>query len=608
MSDIIRLLPDHVANQIAAGEVIQRPASVVKELVENSLDAGATHIDVLITDAGKTCIQVIDNGKGMSMMDARMAFERHATSKIKDASDLFNLHTMGFRGEALASIAAVAQVELKTRRKDDELGVQITIEGSKYMSSDPVMCAVGSNFLVKNLFYNVPARRKFLKSDTTELNNIQTEFERIVLVHPEVGFTLHHNGVEKYNLLPGNARQRITDVFGHKVNQQLLPIEVDTLFAKISGFVGKPESARKKNSQQYFFVNGRFMKHSYFHSAVMKAYEHLVPEGEQVGYFIYFEVDPQEIDVNIHPTKTEIKFENDTSIWPILVAAVKESLGKFNAVATIDFDTEDKPAIPVYEGGTVHIPEVKYNPAFNPFESGEKPLYKERQQAQVNQWEALYNHARKLQPAQTGDLFQESQASAEVESEQEVRPVETTYLQHKGRYIVTSLKSGLMIVDQHRAHIRVLYDQYLSQLRRHSGTSQGQLFPEMVQFSATEDNTLTHYMDDFKAIGFDLTNLGSGCYNVSGIPTGAEGLDVNKLLHEMVEVAQTTGSRPGEELHHQMALSLARYAALPVGQVLSQGEMSDLMGKLLSSATPNYTPDGKTVLKVLSEEEMDKMF
>lgn len=608
MADIVRLLPDHVANQIAAGEVIQRPASVVKELVENSLDAGATHIDVLITDAGKTCIQVIDNGKGMSAIDARMSFERHATSKIKDASDLFNLHTMGFRGEALASIAAVAQVELKTRQADDELGVQLTIEGSKYQSQEPVMCAVGSNFQVKNLFYNVPARRKFLKSNSTELSNILTEFERIALVHPEVGFTFHHNGVETHNLPKTGLRQRICDVFGHKLNQQLLSLEVTTAFAKITGFVGKPESSRKKGAQQFFFVNGRYMKHPYFHRAVMDAYEHLVPEGEQVGYFIYFEVNPQEIDVNIHPTKTEIKFENDASIWPILLAAVKESLGKFNAVPTIDFDTVDKPEIPVFLGTTASMPEVHFNPSFNPFEQ-EKPLYKEKEQSNLNQWESLYSHVRKSQDDyKPANLFSQENMPKVEEPEVTVPVLEKSYLQHKGRFIVTSVKSGLMIVDQHRAHIRILYDQYRTQLQQHTGASQGQLFPEIVQFSPSENTLVEQHLEEFKSLGFDLANLGGGSYSVNGIPSGAEGVDVNALLHEMVEVTATTHAKPGEELHYHMALSLARYAAIPVGQVLTQPEMEDLIGRLLVLPTPNYTPDGKPVLKVLSEDETDKMF
>lgn len=349
MSDIIRLLPDSVANQIAAGEVIQRPASVIKELMENAVDAGAAHIDVLVTDAGKTTIQVIDDGKGMSATDARLAFERHATSKIREAADLFALSTMGFRGEALASIAAVAQVELRTCLEGEELGTALCIAGSQVESQEKVACPRGSNFQIKNLFFNVPARRKFLKSNQTELSNILTEFERIALVNPEVSFTLHHNGTEMLNLPAMPLKQRIMGVFGKKINQELLSVEVDTTMVKVSGFVGRPESSRKKGARQYFFVNGRYMRHPYFHKAVMDAYEQLVPSGEQVSYFLYFEVNPANIDVNIHPTKTEIKFENEQAIWQILSAAIKESLGRFNAVPSIDFDTEGMPDIPAFE-------------------------------------------------------------------------------------------------------------------------------------------------------------------------------------------------------------------------------------------------------------------
>ena len=373
MSDIIQLLPDSVANQIAAGEVIQRPASVIKELVENAIDAGATLINVSVVDAGRTSIQVIDNGRGMTETDARLAFERHATSKIRKADDLFALSTMGFRGEALASIAAVAQVELKTRVAGDEIGTRLSISGSRVMKQEPASCPVGSNFSVENLFFNVPVRRKFLKSNTTELNNILSAFERIVLVYPQVSFTFHNNGVEVFNLKSATIHQRIVDVFGKKINQDLLPVNVDTTVCRISGFVGKPESARKKGAHQYLLVNGRYMKHGFFHKGVMQAYERLITAGDQVPYFIYFTVEPENIDVNIHPTKTEIKFDNEVAIWQILTAAVKDSLGRFNDVSTIDFDVEGKPDIPVFDSSdnAFAAPKVDYNPQYNPFkESG----------------------------------------------------------------------------------------------------------------------------------------------------------------------------------------------------------------------------------------------
>lgn len=368
MSDIIHLLPDSVANQIAAGEVIQRPASVIKELVENAIDADAQNIHVLVTDAGKTSIQVIDDGKGMSETDARLSFERHATSKIRQAADLFALRTMGFRGEALASIAAVAQVELKTRPESEELGTKLVIAGSQVESQEAVSCSKGSNFSVKNLFFNVPARRKFLKANSTELSNILAEFERIALVHPEVAFSLYSNDSELFNLPVSQLRQRILAIFGKKLNQQLLNIEVNTTMVKISGYVAKPETARKKGAHQYFFVNGRYMRHPYFHKAVMEAYEQLIPTGEQISYFIYFDVDPANIDVNIHPTKTEIKFENEQAIWQILSASVKESLGKFSAIPSIDFDTEDMPDIPAFEEKmSSEPPKIHYNTDYNPF-------------------------------------------------------------------------------------------------------------------------------------------------------------------------------------------------------------------------------------------------
>ena len=372
MSDVIQLLPDSVANQIAAGEVIQRPASVIKELVENAVDAGAMNIQVVVVDAGRTSIQVIDDGKGMSETDARLAFERHSTSKIRKADDLFKLHTMGFRGEALASIAAVAQVELKSRQASDEIGTLIRISGSRFEKQEPCSCPVGSIFAINNIFYNVPARRKFLKSNSTELNNILTAFERIALVNPQINFSLRSNETEVFNLRAANLRQRILDVFGKRFNHELLPVNVETTMCKISGFVGKPEAARKKGVHQFFFVNGRYMKHPYFNKAVMSAFDRLIPQGEQVPYFLYFEVDPKDIDVNIHPTKTEIKFENEQAIWQIILASVKESIGMFNEVPTIDFDTEDKPDIPVYnpeKAPTAAAPKISLNPGYNPFKT-----------------------------------------------------------------------------------------------------------------------------------------------------------------------------------------------------------------------------------------------
>lgn len=625
MSDIIRLLPDSVANQIAAGEVIQHPASVIKELVENAIDAGAQHIDVLVTDAGKSSIQVIDDGKGMSETDARLSFERHATSKIREAADLFALRTMGFRGEALASIAAVAQVELRTCVEGEELGTKLVIAGSKVESQEAISCPKGSNFCVKNLFFNVPARRKFLKSNQTELSNILTEFERIALVNPNVSFTLYHNDAELFNLPAIQLRQRIMGVFGKKINQDLLSLDVDTTMVRISGFVARPESARKKGARQYFFVNGRYMRHPYFHKAIMDAYEHLIPVGEQVSYFIYFDVDPGNIDVNIHPTKTEIKFENEQAIWQILAAAVKETLGKFNAVPSIDFDTEGMPDIPAFESSPyagIQPPKTTYNPDYNPFNTSAVPPSSYSSKPSRD-WEQLYEglehhssaqHIQKSYP-DDGDYFTAASMEQPVtptlydhSEEAAMGEKSSQHYQFKGRFILTSVKSGLMIIDQQRAHIRILYDQYLEQITRRQGASQGMLFPDIVQFPVSEVPVLQEIMEDLSYLGFELTDLGGGSYAINGIPSGIEGLNPVELIQSMVHTAMEKGGKVKEEVQSNLALTLAKAAAIVPGQVLTNEEMNGLVDGLFAVATPNYTPDGKTVLSVLQEDELEKLF
>jgi DNA mismatch repair protein MutL len=624
MSDIIHLLPDSVANQIAAGEVIQRPASVIKELVENAIDAEACNIHVLVTDAGKTCIQVIDDGKGMSETDARLSFERHATSKIREASDLFALRTMGFRGEALASIAAVAQVELKTRLEAEELGTKLAIAGSKVESQEAVSCPKGSNFSIKNLFFNIPARRKFLKANSTELSNILTEFERIALVHPEVAFSLYSNDSELFNLPVSSLRQRILAVFGKKLNQQLLSVDVNTTMIKISGYVAKPETARKKGAHQYFFVNGRYMRHPYFHKAVMDAYEQLIPIGEQISYFLYFEVDPANIDVNIHPTKTEIKFENEQAIWQIISAAVKESLGKFNAVPSIDFDTEDMPDIPAFEQNLPpEPPRVQYNSDFNPFKtsssgSGGGVTGYSRQKVE---WEDLYGGLEKASKMNRPvinepepDYFSpaEPEAPAVVPStlyaNESIVEKGNLHLQFKGRFILTSVKSGLMLIDQHRAHIRVLFDRYMMQIRQKQGMSQGVLFPEILQLPVSEAAVLQSIMDDLSAVGFELSDLGGGSYAINGIPAGIEGLNPVELVRSMLHTAMEKGNDVKEEVQSILALTLSRAAAIVYGQVLSNEEMVNLVDNLFACVAPNYTPDGKVVLSTIKEEEIEKLF
>ena len=628
MSDVIRLLPDSVANQIAAGEVIQRPASVVKELVENAIDAGATHIDVSVKDAGKTLIQVIDDGKGMSETDARLAFERHATSKIKEAADLFALRTMGFRGEALASIAAVAQVELRTRMEGEEFGTQIQIAGSKVESQEVVSCAKGSNFAVRNLFFNVPARRKFLKSNQTELSNILTEFERIALVNPNVSFTLYHNDTEMLNLPAIQLRQRIMGVFGKKLNQDLLSFQIETSMVKIYGYIGKPESARKKGARQFFFVNGRYMRHPYFHKAVADAYEGLIPVGEQVSYFVYFEVDPANIDVNIHPTKTEIKFENEQAIWQILSASAKEALGRSNAVPSIDFDTEGMPDIPAYDplpyagsGPAAAPPVTSYDPTYNPFDIKHVAPSSYASRSSASGWEPFYQGLEK-KPQQVEmdwkDSFPEEMPQEELEVELPAEPTlhdssaavekAAQHYQFKGKYILTSVKSGLMIIDQQRAHVRILYDQYMEQIAARKAASQGMLFPDMVHFSASELPVLESIMDDLSALGFDLSNLGGGSFAINGVPAGIEGLNPEQLVTNMVHTAIEKGCKVKEEVQSMLALSLAKAAAIVPGQVLTNDEMNGLIEGLFSVSTPNYTPDGKTVLSVIKEDEIEKLF
>ena len=608
MSDIIRVLPDSVANQIAAGEVIQRPASVIKELMENAIDAGATHIDVVITDAGKTSIQVIDDGKGMSDTDARIAFERHATSKIRQASDLFALHTMGFRGEALASIAAVAQVELRTRTTDEELGTSIRISGSKLEGQEVITCPKGSNFIIKNLFFNVPARRKFLKSNHTELNNILVEFERLVLVNPAVSFTLHHNDVGLYNLPASSLRQRIISVFGKKMDQDLLDLNLTTTMVKLSGYVGRPDSSRKKGVRQYFFVNGRYMRHPYFNKAVMDAYEKLIPVDESVPYFIYFDVDPSNIDVNIHPTKTEIKFENESAIWQILSAVIRETLGKYNEVPSIDFDTEGMPDIPVYEPsklGGVKPPKVSVDPSYNPFKDNSYG----QQQKNLNRWQELYKELEgQADTMPETNYSRKDTEESTLYNDQNALQSGTIHYQYKGQYILTSVKSGLMIIDQQRAHVRILYDQYIRQITNQKGNSQGLLFPEMVQFPVSDLPIVQEVMPDLEYLGFELANLGNGSYSINGVPVNIDGLNPVTLLQDMIQTAKDKSGKVKEQIQSELALSLAKAASIVPGQVLSNEEMGNLVEQLLSLSAPNYTPDGKAVLYVLKDDELNKYF
>lgn len=627
MSDLIHLLPDSVANQIAAGEVIQRPASVIKELVENSIDAGATTIHIVLKDAGRTCIQVIDDGRGMTETDARMAFERHATSKINQASDLFSLGTFGFRGEALPSIAAVAQVELHARTEEDELGTVTCIEGSKILKQEVEMCPKGCNFIVKNLFYNVPARRKFLKSDQTELSNIIAEVERVALVNPEVTFTLVHNDVEALNCPQTNRRQRILHMFGKRINQDLLNIDVETSIADISGFVGTPESARKKGNHQFFFVNGRFMRHPYFHKAVMEAFTQLIPENEQVSYFIFIKVDPSRIDVNIHPTKTEIKFEDEHAIWQIIVASVREVLGRTHAVPTIDFDTTNRPDIPLMPSDrNIPQPKVDVDPNYNPFQSHREAPYKKS----PIDWEKLYGTTSgadampidagtsimRLFPDEETEQTNKQTSSGPIPSSttlgvgEKNETIETVFecSQLNGQYIITSIGAGLMLIEQHRAHTRILYDRYMHQLGSKRSASQGMLFPELFQVSPSEAVRMDQLLNDFSYLGFDINNMGGGTFSIQGVPAGIEGLNPCELVQQMLTSAIEKGGNVKTDIHHHMALTMARSAAIVSGQVLTGNEMSTIVSDLLSCSMPNYGPDGKKIISIIEATDIDKMF
>lgn len=681
MSDIIQLLPDSVANQIAAGEVIQRPASVIKELVENAIDAGATQVSVLVVDAGRTSIQVIDNGKGMSETDARLAFERHATSKITSAADLFSLHTMGFRGEALASVAAVAQVELKTRQANSDIGTHLSIAASKVTGQEPCSCAVGSNFNVENLFYNVPARRKFLKANSTELKNIVTAFERIALVYPDVTFHLYSNETELYNLKAAGLRQRIVDVLGKRINPMLIPINTKMSICNITGFIGKPESAKKKSQGQFFFVNGRYMKHPYFHKVVMNAYDRLVPEGEQVPYFIYFDVPAENIDVNIHPTKTEIKFENEQDIANVLMATVKESIGMFSQVATLDFDNQGRPDIPVFDpNDNVQAPKVEFNPDYNPFNdtpstASSSPIDDMPKEAAID--EGLFDSSmmsastqrtssssasndlmveglRTSKPA-TAPLFPDEETAPEsdifvskanmdantatvsstifhsgIAQEEETKAsalgasaintgttatatgiaqeeTTTAHYQYKGKYIMTAVKSGLMIIDQHRAHTRILYEQYLNRVKRQQTQSQKLLFPEMLHLTPSEHISLEKVMPELTALGFELTHMGGDAYAINAMPSGLNGLKADTLLHDMIASAEECTSSVIDDINSSLALSLAQHAAMPYGNVLDNNEMDLLVNQLFACTNFNYTPNGKSIMTILKQTEIEHL-
>jgi len=606
MADIIRLLPDSVANQIAAGEVIQRPASVVKELMENAIDAGATTVTVEVTQAGKNLIRITDDGCGMSETDARLAFERHATSKIRKAEDLFAIRTMGFRGEALASIAAVAQVELRTKRREDELGTHIIIAASQVESQQPVACPDGSSFSVKNLFFNIPARRKFLKTNNTELKHIVTEFQRIVLTHPNISFRLLHNDTDIYHLpAVANLRQRITGVFGKGANAHLIPLETDTSLVKIRGFVGKPEFAKKTFGEQFFFTNGRFMKHPYFHRAVTEAYQNLLPAEAVPSYFIYFETDPDRIDINIHPTKTEIKFEDERSVWQILHASVKEALGKFSIVPSLDFEGGIPIDIPVARAGReVHPPEVPVNTAFNPFDEEKKepgPAHHDTRPSTPSQKDVLQHWER---------AYEGLPAAAAPERKEETAPVITgnAFLQFKQRYILFAVKSGLMFIDQRRAHERILFEEYMHLLQEEHAPAQQRLFPVTLRLDPTDLLVLEEIRADVEKLGIALTILEDTTVQINGLPGNAGNTDPESLLRSLIDHYKISENDPSAKNREKIAAAMAVAAAIPYGKTLSGKEMRDLTDRLFGCSEPAYTPSGKPVFYILPGNDLEKQF
>jgi len=601
MPDVIKLLPDSVANQIAAGEVIQRPASVVKELVENSVDAGGKNIRVIIKDSGKTLIQVIDDGTGMSETDARLSFERHATSKITTAQDLFAITTKGFRGEALASVAAVAMVELKTRREENDTGIIVVVNGSKVETQEPCSCPVGSSFSVKNLFFNIPARRKFLKSDNTEIRHIVTEFQKIVLAHTNIRFSLHHNDTEIYNLIPGNLKQRITGVFGKQINQDLITLETETSLINIRGFIGKPENARRTYGEQFFFVNKRFMKHPYFHKAVVEAYQNILPVEAIPSYFIFLEADPASIDINIHPSKTEIKFEDERSIWQILMASVREALGRFNIVPSLDFENEALVDIPVIRASDLipEHPKIGINTQFNPFEGEERTFERsgivERfEKENVANWEKLYSALEK--------------ENENPEESDKIRESRRKFFQVKNKYIVCPVKSGLMLIDQKKAHERVLYERFLECLSNNRSISQVDMFPVTAELNPADYFILDEIEGELELLGFSIRRQGMNKITITGRPADSSASDPLEMLEILLEDYKNTQADPSTGAKEKIAAGMASASAIQYGKALSQGEMEDLFDTLFACQSPNYSPKGKPVISIIALEDIDKRF
>ena len=614
-ASIIQLLPDHVANQIAAGEVVQRPASVVKELLENAVDAKGSDIKLIVKEAGKTLVQVIDNGLGMNTTDARLCFERHATSKIRQAEDLFDLHTKGFRGEALASIAAIAHVEMKTKQDQEELGNHIVIEGSKLVTQEVAVLPKGTSFAVKNLFFNIPARRNFLKSETVEFRHVMDEFQRVAMAHPSISFTLIHNGSELYNLPSSNYRQRIVNIFGGKTNEKLVPVSEETEMIKISGFVGKPEFAKKSRGEQFFFVNDRYIKSAYLHHAIMNAYEGLLKEGNQPSYFLYLQVPPHTIDINIHPTKTEIKFDDEHSLYAILRSAVKHSLGQFNVAPVLDFERDSNLDTPYqYKDKEADFPTIQVDSSFNPF-STDKPAAKSlssfgsyKREKSTASWESLYVGLKQ----ETQELEQFSFESEEVtgklfDDEVEETKSSSTYQIHK-KYIVSAIKSGMLVIDQGRAHQRVLYEQFLTNITVQKASSQQLLFPLELYFSSEEMVLLNELQSSLENTGFVFDAFNSDSVQISGLPIGMAESEVSIVLEELISNLQNEIPESSFSQSDSIAKSMAKSMSVKTGTYLTVREQENLVNSLFACKDPNVSPFQKPTFITLTVEDLDKRF
>ncbi|UEG52806.1 DNA mismatch repair endonuclease MutL [Mucilaginibacter daejeonensis] len=618
MSDIIQLLPDAVANQIAAGEVVQRPASAVKELIENAIDSGADKIQLILKDAGKALIQVIDNGCGMSATDARMCFERHATSKIRKAEDLFAIRTMGFRGEAMASIAAIAQVEMKTRRHEDELGSCIVIEGSEVMSQEPVGASAGTSTSVKNLFYNTPARRNFLKSNPVELRHIIDEFQRVALAHPEIFFTMHHDGQEVFHLPAAPLKQRIVHLLGNNYNQRLVPVEEDTTIIKLYGFVGKPEFAKRTRGEQFFFVNNRFIKDNYLNHAVMTAYEELLPEDTYPLYVLFIDIDPSKIDINVHPTKTEIKYQDEKAIYAIIRSAVKRSLGRYNITPTLDFEQDNsiEQMITAKPLEDITPPSISFNPNFNPFDTPSKSQERSRESSSYQpnpykggipqNWETLYEITRQYDAPRQQEILPDD--SFEVDNQAVSKPSEHQLFQIHNRYILSQIKSGFMLIDQQAAHERILYERFLQQLQNHSGTSQQSLFPQSVTLNASDFTLLMELLPDIKALGFDIREFGKNTVVVDGIPADVNSTNEHHLLERLLEGFKNDLAILKLDKRDALARTLARNAATKTGARLTLEEMNLLIDQLFACQMPNIALNGKPVISTFTMAELAERF